>query len=84
MNRTNQAYAAWSADMHAKLACRLNETQALAAQARAAEAAYNAQATAYTSTVNSWTAATTAYNARGSSSGHANERGSALGQHGPN
>lgn len=86
MTRANQAFATWSADARAKLQCRQNEVAALTAQARAAEAAYNAQAAQFNSAVNSWNAATTAYNARGSSStSNAHDRNhSALGQHGPN
>ncbi|MFZ2029343.1 MAG: hypothetical protein WAU68_03460 [Vitreimonas sp.] len=85
MNRANQAFGTWSADAHAKLQCRLNEAQALSAQARAVEATYNAQAASYTSTVNAWNAATAAYNSHGaSSSGTTDRRHSTLGQHGPN
>jgi hypothetical protein len=62
MTRANQAYEAWGEDMHAKLSCRLNETRALIAQAQAAQAAYNAQAAAFTSAVNSWNAVAAAYN----------------------
>ena len=37
----------------------------------------------FSTTVNSWNAATTAFNQRSGGSGHTNEHGSALGQHGP-
>jgi hypothetical protein len=64
MTHANQAYEAWGADMHAKLLCRQNEARALIAQAQAAQTAYNAQAAAFTSAVNSWNAVAAAYNAQ--------------------
>jgi len=84
MTHANQAYEPWATDTRAKLQCRQGELRALAAQVAAAEAAYNAQAAAFTSTVNSWQSATAAYNAQHGAGSHASQRGSALGQHGPN
>ncbi len=86
MTRANQTFETWATDTRSKLQCRQAEIRALAAQVTAAETAYNAQAATFSNTVNSWNAATTAFNQRnGASSGassHSN-RGSALGQHGP-
>ena len=86
MTRANQTFETWATDTRSKLQCRQAEIRALAAQVSAAETAYNAQAATFSNTVNSWNAATTAFNQRSgssSSSGHTNQRGSALGQHGP-
>ena len=86
MTRANQTYEAWATDTRTKLQCRQAEIRALAAQVNAAETAYNAQAATFSNTVNSWTAATTAFNHRNgsSSTGHSNQRGSVMGSgHGP-
>ena len=87
MARGNQTYEAWATDTRSKLQCRQAEIRAVAAQVTAAEAAYNAQAATFSNTVNSWTAATTAFNQRNgsSSTSHSNQRGSVMGSgHGPN
>ena len=84
MTRANQTYEAWATDTRSKLQCRQAEIRAVAAQVSAAETAYNAQAATFSNTVNSWTAATAAFNQRSGASGtRPNQRGSALGQHGP-
>ena len=85
MNHANQAFEAWATDTRAKLQCRQGEVRALEAQSQAAGAAYNAQAASFTSAVNAWNASTAAYNTHSTtSSNRSNQRGSALGQHGPN
>ena len=82
MNRANQTFTAWAADAQAKLDCHRAEVRQLTAQAAAAQAAFNQQATDYTTTANAWNAQAAAYtNSHGGS--QTSSRGSALGQHGP-
>jgi hypothetical protein len=67
--------------MHAKLLCRQNEARALIAQAQAAQAAYNAQAAAFTNTVNSWNAVATAYNSQHGAAQGSDRRSREVGHH---
>lgn len=64
MTQANHAFEAWGTDARSKLQCRQAEVRALAAQLNGAETAYNAQVAAFTNTVNSWNAATVAFNQR--------------------
>ena len=93
MNNANRAFEAWANETRTKLQCRQNEVRTLATQAAAAEQAYNAQAASFNTSVNSWNAATTAYNSQHARSANPGSNGGAptsnrhsnstLGQHGP-
>jgi hypothetical protein len=82
MNAANRTFDAWATDTRAKLQCRQAEVRALATQASTAEAAYNTQASSFTSTVNTWQAAAAAFNQQHSSSSSRSTHGSVVGNHG--